>query len=247
MTIQEELLAILNQIPSAIEKAFYQAMVLRHPGHGTQKVHGNRQGGDGIASGEPLSKTLNLSKIPKTKPGQSVKDGISAIEEVHGVKGLSTLPVVMNSSTTTHGTYTPGEKITVTKNTWATESTVVHEMGHYLDHKMFPPGDKFSSCSAKAGKDFDALDSVLQSSKTVKGLQEKAGKSKHQYDKYLVQRNEIFARAYTQYISVRSSNKELKSQVAELKKQHGTQWDDDEFEPIASAFDTLFISQGLRE
>lgn len=44
MTIQNELLTVLNQIPAAIEKAFYGALVLRHPGHGNQKTHGNRFG-----------------------------------------------------------------------------------------------------------------------------------------------------------------------------------------------------------
>lgn len=44
MTIQDELIVILNQIPAAIEKAFYEAMVLRHPGHANQKTHGNRFG-----------------------------------------------------------------------------------------------------------------------------------------------------------------------------------------------------------
>lgn len=43
MTFEEELLTILNQIPGAIEKAF-AAFVQRHPGHGNQKVHGNRFG-----------------------------------------------------------------------------------------------------------------------------------------------------------------------------------------------------------
>lgn len=44
MTIQDELLTILNQVPAAIEKAFNEAMVLRHPGHANQKTHGNRFG-----------------------------------------------------------------------------------------------------------------------------------------------------------------------------------------------------------
>lgn len=44
MTFEQELLTILNQIPAAIEKAFMDVFVLRHPGHGNQKVHGNRFG-----------------------------------------------------------------------------------------------------------------------------------------------------------------------------------------------------------
>jgi len=42
--LDSEILAILNQIPAAIERAFYEALVLRHPGHANQKTHGNRFG-----------------------------------------------------------------------------------------------------------------------------------------------------------------------------------------------------------
>lgn len=44
MTLEEEILAVVNQIIPTIEKAFMEAMVLRHPGHGNQKTHGNRFG-----------------------------------------------------------------------------------------------------------------------------------------------------------------------------------------------------------
>lgn len=43
MTFEQELIQILNQIPGVLEKAF-TAFVERHPGHGSQKVHGNRYG-----------------------------------------------------------------------------------------------------------------------------------------------------------------------------------------------------------
>src|SRR5262245_32297140 len=44
MSIEQEILEVINQIPAAIEKAFMEALVLRHPGHANQKVHGNRYG-----------------------------------------------------------------------------------------------------------------------------------------------------------------------------------------------------------
>jgi hypothetical protein len=48
MSIEQELITILNQIAPTIEKAFI-AWVQKHPGHGTQKVHGNRYGSSGAA------------------------------------------------------------------------------------------------------------------------------------------------------------------------------------------------------
>lgn len=44
MTLEQEIIAVLNQIVPTIEKAFMDAMVLRHPGHPNQKTHGNRFG-----------------------------------------------------------------------------------------------------------------------------------------------------------------------------------------------------------
>lgn len=44
MSIEQELIEVLNQLPAAIEKAVLDVLVLRHPGHANQKTHGNRFG-----------------------------------------------------------------------------------------------------------------------------------------------------------------------------------------------------------
>jgi hypothetical protein len=45
MSIEQEIIQVLSQLPAAIEKALLDVLVLRHPGHPNQKVHGNRFGG----------------------------------------------------------------------------------------------------------------------------------------------------------------------------------------------------------
>lgn len=45
--MDEELLAILSQIPAAITKALVDVLVIKHPGHASQKVHGHRYGAGG--------------------------------------------------------------------------------------------------------------------------------------------------------------------------------------------------------
>lgn len=45
MTLEQEILQVINQIIPTIEKAFHDAFILRHPGHPNQKTHGNRFGG----------------------------------------------------------------------------------------------------------------------------------------------------------------------------------------------------------
>jgi hypothetical protein len=44
MTIEQEIIQVLSQLPAAIEKAFMEVWVQRHPGHPNQKTHGNRFG-----------------------------------------------------------------------------------------------------------------------------------------------------------------------------------------------------------
>lgn len=75
--------------------------------------------------------------------------------------------------------------------------------------------------------------------------------------RYLLQTHEVFARSYSQYIAVRSKDP---AGLAELKKlqarakpgsqgvfpAYPEQWDDDDFEPIAQAFDRLFDALGWR-
>lgn len=61
--------------------------------------------------------------------------------------------------------------------------------------------------------------------------------------------SELFARAYSQYISVRSGNANMRSQLSgfQAESSRGSiplQWQDDEFKPVAAAFDKLFGDAG---
>ena len=65
------------------------------------------------------------------------------------------------------------------------------------------------------------------------------------------QAREYFARSYAQYIAVRSGDpwmlNEVESELEVARKDIAyTQWEEDDFEPIADAFDKLFDSLGLR-
>lgn len=74
--MDEELVAILSQIPAAITKALIDVLVIKHPGHGSQKVHGNRFG----AGGE---------KLEAGHKRKDVMGGGASAARVRNVKGLS--------------------------------------------------------------------------------------------------------------------------------------------------------------
>jgi hypothetical protein len=61
--------------------------------------------------------------------------------------------------------------------------------------------------------------------------------------------SELFARAYSQYISVKSGNVNMRSQLSQFQAESRAggvplQWQEDEFQPVAAAFDKLFGDAG---
>lgn len=111
--------------------------------------------------------------------------------------------------------------------------SLIHEIGHYLDASM---GDlRFD------GKLLLAF-SKSQTITKLKAVSENPKSTKEQKDfvSYLLSPREVFARAFSQYIVSRSSNKELKKEVAARQKAEGTLWNDKDFEPIGKEMDRIF-------
>ena len=87
MTLEQEILAIVNQIIPTIEKAFYDVFVQRHPGHGSQKPHGNRHGAGGGT--EEAKRILSSRAASLGYKNIQFKQGKNGQIEVHaaGSKG----------------------------------------------------------------------------------------------------------------------------------------------------------------
>lgn len=70
------------------------------------------------------------------------------------------------------------------------------------------------------------------------------------YVTYLLQPPEVFARAYAQYITLRSAHPALQQQLQRIRgatlsgQVYHSQWSDDDFAPIAEAFDLLMRGRG---
>lgn len=72
-----------------------------------------------------------------------------------------------------------------------------------------------------------------------------------QYLDYATTNRELFARSYAQYIGTRSQDPTMLAELDHIRDPatnvyHGTQWADDDFEPIANAFDAIFEANGGR-
>lgn len=68
------------------------------------------------------------------------------------------------------------------------------------------------------------------------------------YMEYAMRDREMFARSYMQYIATKTQNKEMLDAIAAVRGKdeifQSHQWDDDDFKPIADAFDNLFKKLG---
>jgi SPP1 gp7 family putative phage head morphogenesis protein len=151
--------------------------------------------------------------------------------------------------------------------------TMAHEMGHYLDQQWLGKTLGQSSYHGYASNRFDTLGPELeawhkatQQSKsiaTIKSLNDAARKGTGNYarDKenlrygtYLLTPHETWARSYAQYVAVRggAGDSAWAADVAAIRNsfhpiEAAGQWADDDFEPIAEAFDNLFRKLGGRK
>ncbi len=149
------------------------------------------------------------------------------------------------------------------------EHTLIHEIGHLLDYEGVNTPGAPAGKSAIAGVRYTAgnitakLREKLENSAAYKSLQDlsrrhsvtvtglDAKEYKYAVDPnfvyYLLDPKELWARAYTQYITVRSKDPVLLEQLNLLRKQervYKSTWDDVDFEPIAAEFDDMFAQLG---
>lgn len=153
--------------------------------------------------------------------------------------------------------------------------TTIHEVGHFIDHKGFlapvDAGDDlletlmtpWATRTASIQEEGLLTEWVraIQGSSAFERLDELArGARKLVYDgverapsmshvRYLRQIDELWARSYAQYVATRSTDAALKAELVEYLAKHNAysaQWEPEDFEPIAEAFDRLFERMGWR-
>ena len=129
------------------------------------------------------------------------------------------------------------------------ELSLVHEIGHFLDNSGLP-GPFFESTKPTFRK-MQLLMRAIRRTRTYKTIAAtaRAGGAGVTQWKYLRHRNEIFARAYAQYIAWRSGDQVMIEQLdAILADSDPTicleHWPHEEFLPIVEAFDVLFEELG---
>lgn len=129
--------------------------------------------------------------------------------------------------------------ITVSRGAAGLPLNLLHEIGHLLDHVAIGDPDAFASTSGDP-----LLDDVLAALRATRAHAALRAVPSRARRRYLRDRRELFARAYAQHVACRSGDAELAALVAAARAPGpdggpGGQWHDEDFAPVAAAFDAL--------
>lgn len=135
--------------------------------------------------------------------------------------------------------------------------TILHEFAHHLDWHVLGPGNAYGTRYSPRGK-LKALLDAIKATNAFKRFKAAAETGVHTVDgttfrmssrmqsemDAMLGDEELFARAYAQYIALRSGDPTLKTQVESILRWEGPdrwrQWSGTDFDGIAKAFDAFF-------
>lgn len=174
-------------------------------------------------------------------------DAITAIDKTHRYpEGTAVSSVKLNSRLRkAQASFDPYERtIELNPKAGVDVRTLLHELGHKLDEAMASTRLSYASKEArKSGSPaMKALVSAMRKSEAYKRI---GVAPELAYQKpYWRSSNEMFARAYAQWIHQRAKVPgEVEWSPAELRV--GAQWEAEDFKPIAKAMEDLMREQGL--
>lgn len=142
-----------------------------------------------------------------------------------------------------HTTRAPVDLV-ISKNNPQIELTAAHEYGHYLHFSGMPPPGSFNVADAS----FDRFVSAAMGSRQVREIQRRIHEAGG-YGGYLLEPREIWARAYAQYVAIKSGNVAMLGQIETRLRSKGLQslenWRDDDFAAILSSVDEVLRTHGV--
>lgn len=221
-----------------------------------------KRGGTAVAS------AVVVSAVDKTS--SAARRALAVIDQVHGDGVLPTIPLVVTGKKKTLGGYSfthggTASDIELSKHGSHPELTMAHEVGHFLDHHgigkpgTFATTDKYGQdpymarvmASIRGTAAHAQLDGWRGQVETIwpdaTGAPARYGISTA-HTAYLLRDEELWARAYAQYIATKSGDATMRTQLesirGELSPYAARQWADDDFEPVLAAMDSLMENRG---
>jgi hypothetical protein len=185
-----------------------------------------------------------------------VEETLRSIDSLHRMADVAQLPIVYPDDEARFGQYVPGdgrpERIDLSRSGPYPRLSLTHEIGHLIDHALGHFGVYSSSQPAPP------LAQVMQASSRTSAIQDfRAFVASNDRRNPLVRQIvywldpiEQWARAYAQYVAVRSGPPIMLAelqlardmQVQAINKN--VQWERNDFEPVAAAIETMFQRVG---
>lgn len=196
----------------------------------------------------PVSSAIALAVMPAIME-HGVKRALAAVDAAHDDGVLPEIPVQQNKRLTSAlGTYTKegAKAVAIDLAPGMGAWTALEELGHFLDHKGLGFGSQFGS---EAEPSMRKLAKALAASRPMKALKrrhDRAQTNKHRARlAAAMQGREVFARAYAQWVAVKSGDAYLlRALAAERAAKPDFYWSDEEFAAVQTELEAVFLAKG---
>lgn len=209
-----------------------------------------------------------LADRTKGKTSKAVQDSLAAIAKIHGDGNLPKIPIEQSAGTRVMGQFrryamtNQPINILISGRAEQPRITTLHEIGHFIEWSGIPkmqggsrifsltPGLKEwleATKNSQAVKDLRQLRAVVVTPMLKPDGTMGSYKVDRRYIGYLLQDDELWARAYAQYIATKSGDPTMMKELDESRgpgKLYPSQWSDADFAPIMKLMDDLFIKLG---
>ena len=212
----------------------------------------------------PIRSSFDKIQQPLKNTAETV---FTEIEKIHGFPLLSKMDIIQVNAKVFDGEFeymklSRGIRIKISSNTQNKEFTLLHEIGHIIDNQATGVRGINETGSLK-NVFLDILKSIEQTDLTkrlrvmqtsgrfeYKNKLRKIGTKDYERLNYLLQPKELWARAYSQYISMKSGNKDLLNQLNWEERSQTifkTQWLENDFKMITFELEKFLIKNKWAE
>lgn len=201
-----------------------------------------------VAAREEDAAGLRLSEaliLPSTYPEQvaTLKRAIGMIEQVHDVRLPKPVKVEWFSSEDLGGQlsrvrFSP---VQINPKSDHLHMTLFHEMGHVLDRDVFGT-DRAMATEMLSGPLDSVLNAIHETQAYTRWWQDflRSGSIEGSNEDYLIEARELFARAYAQYIALKTKQPPVLTELNNLNKVLDTkQWTHEDFMSVLKSFEQL--------
>jgi len=207
----------------------------------------------------------NILELPVSRLSPILRNTISIVDSVHRFSAVPSFPVVITRRRGENGAYiyrtrpSRPEAIEISAHGDHIQLTLLHELGHLLDHMTLNPIKR--GFASQFDSTFDPLIRWWAEDRLVNDLSEMLRRYGRMETSWACRRlreeldpMELWARTYAQWVTVRSGDQELAQKLGELRLKGEyfagrwctLHWEEAEFGGIIPMVDRLMEEAGLR-